>query len=75
MENSYQHKCIKISCNAPYTDNDPDNYFCSNCQIENKKIALKIDSQLSTRTPRQIKSDLQEYNESPKVHGFVRVRL
>ena len=65
---NYTHQC---SCGQSYTDNDPDLYFCSACIEVRKSIAKEIDKKMAGRVSnRQTKSDLQIYNESPRVHGF-----
>ena len=64
------HLCIK--CNTQYTSNDEDAYYCVSCEIEKKKIADEVDARIGTSPRTHPKSDLQIYDEAPKVHGFPR---
>lgn len=65
----YPHSCIK--CGTQYTDNDPDAYLCTTCNEARKAIAAQVDKSLAMRPKRQSKSLLQQYNEAPKVRGFM----
>jgi uncharacterized Zn ribbon protein len=64
----FTHKCIK--CNITYKDSDPDDYYCTSCNTERKKIASEIDKKLSGRVSRNVVSGLQEYDNAIKVRGF-----
>ena len=66
------HSCIK--CSTQYKDNDVDAYYCPECMKEKERIAKEIDSKIKP-SKKETVSALQQYDMSPKVHGFVQVRL
>ena len=70
----YEHQCIKPTCSTTYKDTDPDAYYCSPCNEFKVKIAKEVDAKLLKRPKKPYKSALQEYDEAPKVHGFVQVK-
>jgi len=62
------HKCVK--CNTSYTDDDFDDYYCPPCNEHRKIIAAEIDKKIrNTVSKRQIKTDLQLYNEIQRETG------
>lgn len=65
-----QHKCTK--CGSSYQDEDVEAYLCAPCIAERKAIAAQVDAQMASRPRTQPKSELQAYDEAPKVHGFMR---
>ena len=68
-----QHSCIK--CKEPYQDKDPDDYYCSPCLEEKKKLAQKIDAQIASRPKKKrTPSLLQAYDAAPKVRGFIHAK-
>ena len=69
----YSHNCIK--CNTKYEDNDPDAYLCEVCMVARKAIADQVNRTIGARPAKKVKSPLQEYDESPKVRGFIVMRL
>lgn len=72
MAKTYQHNCIKPACGTLYSDTDPEAYYCHLCQKKAKEIAEKIDKQLKGKaSKRKIVTPLQEYENAPKVHGFM----
>jgi hypothetical protein len=48
-----------------------DDYLCAKCNEERKLIAAEIDKKMATQPRKPIKSALQEYDEAPKVGGFM----
>lgn len=40
------HKCIK--CKAEYSDNEEDDYLCSDCLVEKNRIAEELNSKYNT---------------------------
>lgn len=70
---TFTHSCLK--CQKPYQDEDPDPYYCVECQKIRKEIAAKVDAQIGFRPSKKPTSMLQEYDASPKVRGFVRTKL
>lgn len=66
------HQCLK--CRANYEDTDPEPYLCASCLAERKAIAKQVDAQFANRVRPQVKSDLQEYEESAKFRGFMIVK-
>jgi hypothetical protein len=72
---TFQHVCIKPECSNTYEDKDPDAYYCKSCDEQNKALAKSVDARLKNRPKKPHKSGLQEYDETPKVHGFVHVKL
>lgn len=64
-----QHNCIK--CNAQYQDADPDAYYCPPCLKAKKQIAAQVDAQFASRPRTKVKTMLEQYDEAPKVRGFV----
>lgn len=64
-----------ITCSQPYEESDTEPYLCPPCLTERKAVAAQLDKKNSLRPKRPVKSDLQIYDESQKVHGFLRVRL
>lgn len=69
----YTHSCIK--CGKEYKDSDPDPYYCKACVAEKKAIAEAVDKKVQARSRKKTISALQEYDNAPKVHGFIQVRL
>lgn len=69
----YKHQCIKPGCSNSYEDAESDAYYCESCREANKLLAQQVEARLPKRKP--AKSLLQEYDETPKVNGFVRARL
>ena len=45
-----RHQCVRKVCGKFYDSNDPDPYFCEECQERNKRLAAEIDSKI-VRTP------------------------
>jgi uncharacterized Zn ribbon protein len=70
---THRHSCIK--CQAPYSDEDEDAYLCDSCVIKKNAIASELDAKHRARSSHVVKTDLQSYDEAPKVHGFMQVRL
>ena len=64
---TYQNKCLK--CSEPYTDTDPEPYYCEKCKEEKKKIAQAVDSKLANRPKRPIKSELAMFDEIAQSRG------
>lgn len=75
MSESYQHKCIKISCKKAYSDTDPDPYYCPECKNENAKIAKEIEAKLASMPKKERKSDLQRYDELRKLRGTAFINI
>lgn len=71
----FNHNCIKPGCGNKYQDDDPDAYYCKNCDAINKATAKEVDAKLAARPSRETKSSLQQYDEAQKVHGFLHVKL
>lgn len=69
----YTHSCIK--CSKKYEDEDPDAYYCPTCLKEKKAIADEIDKKIQARPRKETRSALEEYDNAPKVHGFMQVRI
>lgn len=53
----YTHKCVK--CSIPYTDIDPDAYYCIPCNEERLRIAAEVDAKLATQPKKEVTSDFQ----------------
>lgn len=68
------HSCIKPACANQYEDDEVEAYYCMSCREANKILAKQIDAKMKT-TKRDTYSPLKEYENSPKVNGFVRVSL
>ena len=69
----YTHACIK--CAKSYDGDDPDAYYCEACNKERIIIAKEIDAKIANKPKKKVVSALQEYDNAPKVHGFVQVHL
>lgn len=69
----YSHKCIK--CQKEYTDTDPDPYYCASCNAERKIIAKQIEKKMAHTISTKAPSALKEYDNAPKVRGFMIVKL
>jgi DNA-directed RNA polymerase subunit RPC12/RpoP len=72
---SISHMCIK--CGANYSDEEVDDYYCTSCNEAKKAIAKEVDTKIALRGPRrQVKSDLQIYDEIRKARGvpFVSIK-
>lgn len=67
------HSCIK--CKAQYQSEDEDAYYCDPCNVERLEIAKKIDATIGSRPQKKHMSMIQQYDASPKVHGFLQVKL
>lgn len=67
MKQTYSLSCIK--CSEKYESNDPDPYFCEKCKEKSKAIAKDIDKKFSTKPRRQLKSDLQIFDELRRAKG------
>lgn len=68
-----QHACIK--CATQYQSEDADAYLCAQCLEQKNKIAKEVDARLSARPKRETKSLIQQYDEAPKMNGFMVVRF
>lgn len=60
-----KHNCIK--CNAEYSDEEIDAYYCPSCEVEKKRIAAEIDAKMANRpkvepTPRFSRKDFEGKN-------------
>lgn len=65
---TYQNKCLK--CSEPYTDTDPEPYYCEKCKEAKKAIAKEIDQKLANRPPkRAFKSELAIFDEIAQSRG------
>ena len=61
----YTYHCIK--CGVEYKSDDPDgDYYCSSCLLEKKAIAKRIDAKIARLPKKEVKSDLQKYDEIQK---------
>ena len=69
----YTHPCIK--CGTKYQSEDPDPFLCADCEKAKEQIAKDVDAKMANRKPNKAKSAMQEYEESEKVGGFMRVKL
>lgn len=65
--------CIK--CNTPYQEEDVEAYYCPACKKTKEAIAKDIDAKYAHRPKKKVMSDLEVYDASPKVRGFVITRL
>ena len=65
--------CTK--CSSQYAEPDEEAHLCPPCLAEKKQLAAEIDAKRKLRPPRLVKGNLQIYDESEKVRGFMRVRL
>lgn len=72
---TFTHACIKPDCQNSYQDNEPDAYYCQSCQKEKERLAKQVDSKFQTRSRKKTTTALDEYNNAPKVHGFMHVKL
>jgi hypothetical protein len=70
MEQTFKHTCIKPACPNTYEDKDPDPYYCPSCQEKKKALALEVDKRLSAKPHKEIKSDLQHYEEIKNAQGI-----
>jgi len=68
------HKCIK--CQTEYKDNDPDDYYCKSCEEIKNKIAKEVDKKMAGKVSKNIKSDLQIFDELRKSRGskFINIK-
>jgi len=73
MSEIFSHIC---PCGIAYKDTDPDVYFCETCKAQRKIIAKQIDAKLAGKVARNVKSDLQLYDEARTKSGmnFPRIR-
>lgn len=60
-----QHTCIKPKCGKVYNDDDPDPYYCSDCQQEKVRIIAKMERNFVPSET--IQSDLQRFDDVAKV--------
>lgn len=65
-------KCIK--CSNQYEESDVEAYLCPPCKEQRDKIAKEIDAKFAGRISKSVKTDLQRYNELPKLRGFVNAK-
>lgn len=72
---TFTHTCIKPGCEASYQDTDPDPYYCKVHLEEKNAVAAEVDAKVGARPKRPVVSDLQLYDQSQKVHGFMPVKL
>jgi len=71
----YKHSCIKPGCSKQYDSEDAEAYYCESCNAIRLQVAKEVDQKLKNRPAREIKSALKEYEEAPKVRGFMYVKL
>jgi uncharacterized Zn ribbon protein len=74
MQDKFTHNCIK--CSLQYTDNDPEAYYCNDCNEQRKAIAKEIDKKIALKPKRDNKSELQTYDEIRRTTGanFVNIK-
>lgn len=70
----YTHSCIK-GCGAAYQTEDPEPYYCSACNQERILIAAEIDAKRPKGPIAKSPSELEIFDASPKVKGFVITKL
>jgi len=71
----FKVKCVK--CKNQYESEEPDDYYCSKCLKEKKKLADEIDAQIASRPKRKAVSELQEFDAIAKQRGggnFVNIK-
>ena len=73
---TFNHACIRLVCRKPYSDSDPEPYYCPECKERAKEIEKKIDAQKASIPRKEVKSELQIYDELQKATGskFVRAK-
>lgn len=72
----YEHTCLTPECGTKYKSDDPDPYHCEHHIEERKRVAAEVDTKIAARGPREPEmSDLQIFDASPKVKGFVVTKL
>ena len=72
---TFKHNCVKPECTNTYEDTDPDPYYCKSCKEEKNAIAKKVDEKMKGRSTFRPTSALEEFDNSPKAHGFVITKL
>lgn len=58
---AYEHLCVKPSCGAKYSDDDPEAYYCLPCREKNKELALTIQKKIASQPRKPVLSDFQRY--------------
>jgi uncharacterized Zn ribbon protein len=71
----FSHQCISPECSKTYQSKDEDPYYCETCTRKRNAIAKVVDKKMASIPRKPQKSALQQYDESPKVNGFLHVRL
>ena len=69
----YKVHCVK--CKNEYTDIEPEDFYCKSCTVEKDAIAKKVDEKMKGRSTFRPTSALEEFDNSPKAHGFVITKL
>ena len=57
----FKPSCIK--CRKKYDSDDPDDYYCPDCEREKAGIAKRVDKILASRPKRKETSGLQDFNQ------------
>ena len=66
--------CVKPSCGNQYESKEDEAYYCTQCQEARKKVMAELDAKFKNRVSVPVKTALQEYDEAPKVHGFMQIK-
>ena len=59
-----QYECIKPACANKYNSDEPDAYYCEQCQKANKVLAKEIDAKVAASPKRSRVSNLKEYQKN-----------
>ena len=65
----FKVSCIK--CRQKYNSDEPDDFYCPECDVIRKEIAKKIDEQIAGRPKKNRQSLLQSYDSRRKIRGFI----
>lgn len=63
------HKVNCVKCKKSYQSEEPDDYFCEDCNKTRLQVAKEIDAKMANRPKKKIVSDLQQFDEIAKQSG------
>lgn len=68
----FKVSCVK--CKKSYQSEEPDDYFCEDCNKTRKQIADEIDAKFANRPKKKVVSELQQFDALAKIKGFANAR-
>ena len=70
-----KYKPVCIKCKKKYDSDEPDDFYCEDCNTTRLEIAKEVDKKIASRPPKREKmSGIQHYDSLTKIKGFVNAK-